>query len=63
MNLILVITGLVIGLAAAVYGAIRPRVKGEPFDTRRKVSIAIILFGLLLVLWGAVLTATGDYLR
>lgn len=63
MNLILVMTGTVIGLAAAFYGASKPRVKGEPFDTRRKVSIAIVLFGLLLVLWGAVLTITGNYIR
>jgi drug/metabolite transporter (DMT)-like permease len=63
VNLILVMTGTVIGLAAAFYGASKPRVKGEPFDKRRKVSIAIILFGLLLVVWGAGLTITGDYTR
>jgi Zn-dependent protease len=56
MNLILVVIGVVIGVSAAAYGAVKPRAKGEPFDTRRKVSLGVTLLGLLLVLWGAALT-------
>lgn len=59
MNLVLVILGVVIGVGAAAYGARKPRVKGEPFDARRKMSLAITWLGLLLVIWGAVLTIRG----
>ena len=59
MNLVLVIIGVVIGVGAATYGARKPRAKGEPFDTRRKISLVITLFGLLFVIWGAVLTIRG----
>lgn len=59
MNLILVVIGVVVGVSAAAYGARKPRARGEPFDTRRKISLATTLLGLLLVLWGAVLTITG----
>jgi hypothetical protein len=59
MNLILVIIGVVIGVAASVYGARKPRSKGEPLGNRRKISAAVAVLGLVLVLWGGYLTLTS----
>lgn len=59
MNLMLVIIGVVVSVGAAAYGARKPRLKGEPFDARRKMSLAITLLGLFLVIWGGILTIQG----
>lgn len=55
MGLTLVMVGAVIAMAVGIYAMSRPRAKGEPFDTTRKIWLALTILGLLLCLWGAAL--------